>query len=194
MNTWSKKEEKLLFSLVNRGESNREISKKLGKSIDSVDSKLKRMKKKHKIKLRKASPDTKIYSFDLSKTIDIVGLALYWSEGSKQPNRIVEFVNADPETIRIFMKFLRNIGIDENRLRARVKIYDFQNLSKCEKYWADVTGIKLGKFHKPIIREVQPKRDHMLTHYGTLTIRYHSLNLFKDMNKAVENLKLNVSE
>ncbi len=193
MSYWSKQEEKRLINLVNVGTPNRDISKELNKSVDSVDSKLKRIKKNTKVKPRKALNDTKVYHIDNSHILNLVGMTLYWSEGSKQPNRIVEFVNSDPNTIKIFMKFLRSLEISESRLRARVKIYDFQNLQKCQKFWSDITDIPIDQFQKPIIRETKPVRNHMLTSYGTLTVRYHSMRLFVVMNNAINELKISLS-
>lgn len=192
MNPWSNGEEKRLVKLVNRGLSNREIARRLDKSLDSIDGKIKRIRELYTLKPRRAPADDKDYKLDGSNTLNLVGLTLYWSEGSKQPNRIVEFVNSDPSTVKIFMRFLRASKISPERLRARVKIYDFQNLKKCENFWSKITGIPVTQFQKPIIRKEKPKRNHRLTDYGTLTIRYNSLRYFNFLNNLVNELKLSL--
>jgi len=49
--------------------------------------------------------------------LKIAGIMLYWAEGAKQ-RYTVDFANGDPQMIRMFLRFLREIcGIAESRLR-----------------------------------------------------------------------------
>ncbi len=49
----------------------------------------------------------------------VAGCMLYWAEGAKTRNRI-DFVNADPEAIRLFARFLREcFGVTDERMRTR---------------------------------------------------------------------------
>ena len=53
----------------------------------------------------------------------VIGAMLYWGEGykgdDKNPAKLVDFANSDPDMIKIFLKFLRTVfKIDEKKIKC----------------------------------------------------------------------------
>ena len=64
----------------------------------------------------------------------------------KLKNRIVEIVNSDWKIIKIFLSFLKKIGIPNKKLRGRVCVHENQKgeLERITKYWSKLTNIPLS--------------------------------------------------
>ncbi|MFH1876929.1 MAG: hypothetical protein ABH865_08550 [Candidatus Omnitrophota bacterium] len=123
---------------------------------------------------------------DLSITeekLKIAGIMMYWAEGTLKGNS-VDFVNSNPDMVRIFLKFLRAIcGIKEERLRVYLYAYSYQSIETLKRYWGKVTNISLSQFTKPYIREGNLNLSQRKMLYGLVHIRYNDkrlLNLIKD--------------
>ena len=119
--------------------------------------------------------------------IKSVGTILYWCEGSKRERDYrVEFVNSDPVMIRVFMKYLRAKGIDEDRVRARVSVHEQDDIEECVEYWKDVTSLSDSNFLSASVRKTSPSR--MPLPHGTLTIRYNSIALLRQVKEEISAL------
>jgi len=119
--------------------------------------------------------------------LKIAGLMLYWAEGAKsqkvlgtnRKRHMINLANSDPEMIKLFLKFLREIcWVDENRLRVNLYCYANQNVDSLKRYWHNVTDIPLSQFIKPYIRKdfLPEKKDKMK--YGLVHIVYSDKKLF----------------
>ena len=107
------------------------------------------------------------------------GIMLYWAEGTLTGNT-VDFVNSNPEMVKIFLSFLREIcGIKEERLRVYLYAYSYQDIQKLKKYWNRVTGISLSQFTKPYIREGNSNLSNRKLEYGLVHIRYNDKRLLE---------------
>lgn len=107
----------------------------------------------------------------------IAGIMLYWAEGTSGGNA-VDFVNSNPEMIKIFLKFLRQIcGISEERLRFYLYAYSYQSIKKLKTYWNRVTGIPLSQFTKPYVRVGNQNLSGRKLPYGLIHIRYNDKRL-----------------
>ncbi|MEV5317205.1 hypothetical protein AB0K92_05925 [Streptomyces sp. NPDC052687] len=99
---------------------------------------------------------------DLSdRDLFIAGVALYWSEGSKDKpharrERIV-FVNSDPNMIRLFMAWLDLLGVDRERIAYRLMIHESADVEAAERYWADVVRVEHGTFGRTTLKRHNPK-------------------------------------
>lgn len=85
----------------------------------------------------------------------LIGVALYWAEGSKQKEHSVsqgvKLVNSDSRIIKIFLKWLLQIcKIPRDNIHFRLSIHrTAQNrLEKIQKYWSNITGFKINNFQK----------------------------------------------
>lgn len=127
----------------------------------------------------------------------LVGLALYWSEGSKSDrNRRVEFCNSDPTMIKLFIIWLE-VCFEEKRehLTAIVginQIHAFREKEvKC--YWSDILHIPLEQFRKSSFKKAKSKKiyDNIDCHFGTLSIRVvKSTNLYYKIMGLIRGLHL----
>jgi len=100
-----------------------------------------RLMKKNNLPRRKAS-ETNAFRFLRTETsfrkkhpltttetqLFISGLMLYWAEGCKPKNKVVDLSNSNPKIVYLFLKMLRDIyNIKEDRLRALLYCYSNQN-------------------------------------------------------------------
>jgi hypothetical protein len=77
------------------------------------------------------------------------GVALYWAEGAKdKPHRrteVLQFINSDPNVIRLFLHWLEFLGVQRERLTLRVSIHESADVESAEKFWADIAGFTSGR-------------------------------------------------
>ncbi len=117
--------------------------------------------------------------------LKIAGIMLYWAEGTLKGNS-VDFVNSNPEMIKIFLKFLRQIcGVSEERLRLYIYSYPHLNLEKIKKYWAEISEISLNQFTKPYIRKNNLNVSCRKLPYGLVHIRYNDKRLLKTIDSWI---------
>jgi len=127
----------------------------------------------------------------LDQKLKIAGIMLYWAEGAKRnPNYrwyTLDFANSDPEMIKLFLKFLREIcGISEKKLRVYLYCFDNQDIEELKRYWSKVTNIPSKQFLKPYIRKSLFSRTTNGMPYGLVHIRYCDKRLFMLIEKWVK--------
>lgn len=89
------------------------------------------------------------------------GLAAYWAEGCKaKPWRSggesLTFINSDPDMIRLFLAWLRLLGVGSDRLILRLSIHERADLQEAHRYWAELTGVSPSEFRKPSLKRHNP--------------------------------------
>lgn len=115
------------------------------------------------------------------KTIDLfmLGLGLYWGEGSKTARGTIELSNTDPRIIQIYILFLTNIcGFPKNRLRAHVGVHSHIASNEAEKYWSRISGIPVSQFYKTSMQKSRAgngERD--VLPYGTFSVSVHNTEM-----------------
>ncbi|WP_175411612.1 hypothetical protein [Streptomyces sp. TRM64462] len=91
----------------------------------------------------------------------LVGVALYWAEGAKdktyQRRERLHFINSDPNVIALYLRWLDLLGVTPDRLRLRVSIHESADVSGAEKFWAELAGVDVAAFQKPILKRHNPK-------------------------------------
>lgn len=121
----------------------------------------------------------------------ILGVSLYWGEGYKRPiikdgvartYHPVSLSNSDPKLVAVFLKFLREIcNVEENKLKAGLRIYQHQNAEKLLLFWSELTKIpkeRFEKFYYGVSKSSLGKRPFNTLPYGTIQIRVNDTNLF----------------
>ena len=115
------------------------------------------------------------------KDLLAIGIALYWGEGMKSPSKQKSegliFSNSDPDMIKVFIKFLREImGISEERIRSGIHIYPNINPDEAKKYWSKVTGLPYNRFYivTQVSRASSGKRPFNKLPYGTLALKVNN--------------------
>ncbi|MFZ2200015.1 MAG: hypothetical protein WAV40_04460 [Microgenomates group bacterium] len=104
----------------------------------------------------------------------LLGLAIYWSEGSKNDGRVL-LTNSDPHMIRLYVRWLTEcFGIMSSQITCRVTI----NESHCdrreeiEQYWSHIVGLPLSQFTKTTMIHSKWTKlyENRNTYYGVLAV------------------------
>jgi len=125
------------------------------------------------------------------KELKTAGIMLYWTEGCRSNSERgawnVDFSNSNPQMIKLFLKFLREIcGIKEKRLRVLLYCYADQNVEDLKEYWCKVTNIPMSQFTKPYIRkDFLPEKSGKMK-YGLVHIRYADKKLLLQIEEWVK--------
>ncbi|RKT05105.1 hypothetical protein BX286_3090 [Streptomyces sp. 3211.6] len=108
----------------------------------------------------------------------LLGVGLYWSEGSKdkpyERRERATFVNSDPGMIRVYLSWLRLLGIKEERLRFTLMIHETADVAGAERFWLDFTGADASHFLKTVLKRHNPKttrKNSGENYYGCLAVR-----------------------
>lgn len=126
----------------------------------------------------------------------LLGAALYWGEGQKrhEGKRVsphVAFTNSDPDMIKFFLRFAREIlKIPEEKIKALIHIYPDTIKENAMQFWLDTTGIPKTNFSTTVqvSRASQGKRSKNLLPHGTLTLRVSSRKKFFEIMGMIDGL------
>ena len=117
------------------------------------------------------------------------GLLIYLGEGSKRADCTVDLANSNPEMVKIFLKFLRDIyRVNESKLRVLLYCYSNQNVDQLVEYWSSLSNIPREQFSKPYIREDYSREKYGRMEYGLVHIRYSDTKLMSLIKKDMSNL------
>ena len=90
----------------------------------------------------------------------LVGVALYWAEGSKDKSHdrreYLQFVNSDPDVIRIFLRWLTLLEVAESRLHFHLSIHETADVEAAEFFWAEVVGVDSSDFNRTTLKRHNP--------------------------------------
>ncbi|WP_409058142.1 hypothetical protein [Streptomyces sp. SYP-A7185] len=91
----------------------------------------------------------------------LTGVVLYWAEGAKdKPYRrteVLQFINSDPNVIRLYMRWLALLGVDHDRLTLRVSIHASADVAAAERHWAAVVGVDRAAFSRATLKKHNPR-------------------------------------
>lgn len=128
------------------------------------------------------------------KELKIAGAMLYWGEGAKTGGT-VKFANSDPEMIKVFLYFLRNIcGIHEERLKALIHLYPDHNERELRRFWSRVTKISKNRFYRSHVHIGRIGTYKHKSLYGTLALNYSDKRLLKTILSWVDEYKQSVNK
>jgi len=88
--------------------------------------------------------------------------------------------------IEVFMRYLRGKGVDEARIRARMALHAQDDESECREHWKKVTALRDSNFIATVVKE--PSFSRKPLPYGTVTIRYNSLDLLRRIKAEITDL------
>lgn len=124
----------------------------------------------------------------------LIGTALYWGEGTKSKKRSftpLVFCNSDPKMVQIFMKFVREVLlIEEKKIRSGIHLYATISENKARKFWSKVTGLPTNRFYivNQVSRASQSKRPFNTLPYGTVVIKINNRILFYRMLGMIQGI------
>ncbi|MFC1435283.1 helix-turn-helix domain-containing protein [Streptacidiphilus sp. N1-3] len=95
----------------------------------------------------------------------LVGVGLYWAEGSKDKSysrrERVNFVNSDPDMIRLFLRWLRLLGFDHPQLKFALQIHASADVEAAERFWQQWVGAGSEAFCKTTLKAHAPKTNRL---------------------------------
>ncbi len=132
---------------------------------------------KTKMIIKKAKKEIKIYK---NNPFFLVGMALYWAEGAKNPMESVKFSNSDEKMIALMMKWFRKIcKVPEKKFRIHIHMHDLHCRKDILRYWSKITGIALSQFYKPYVKHTSLGQRKNILYNGTCSIVVSDKNLFR---------------
>lgn len=106
---------------------------------------------------------------------------IYWCEGGKVNNRMVQFTNSDPDLISAFLTLLREIfTIDETKFRVCIHLHSYHDKNKQIEYWSKQTNIPEKQFIKPFMKANTGKRIRQ-NYQGCCQIRYYNSDVTRQL-------------
>ena len=94
------------------------------------------------------------------REILIAGAFAYWCEGAKnKPYRRsdrIDFINSDPQLVKLFLRFLEVAGVSNDRLIFRVSIHETADPVAAQQFWHEVVGFEDPDFKPPLIKHHNP--------------------------------------
>ncbi len=119
----------------------------------------------------------------------LVGVALYWGEGSKKKRGMVEFTNSDPLMIRLMKRFLVEVcDVPQSKFRGHVYLHAHLAPSKAEVYWSGISEIPRSQFHKTSIQKNTRRLQKDTLPFGTFAIVVCDTRLKLLMNGWIQGL------
>lgn len=106
----------------------------------------------------------------------LIGIALYWAEGSKQRNANISsgviFANSDPKMIKTFLSWLCLIHVPTSDIRFELYIHENrkENVSSFRRWWGTQIGVSTGA-----IDRIYFKKSNLKTNRQNTTDLYHGL-------------------
>jgi hypothetical protein len=119
----------------------------------------------------------------------VAGVVAYWAEGSKNKpwrhGQSVQFMNSDPAMIRLFLAWLRLVGVSSDRLVFRLHIHESAAASDAIGFWSQVVEAPESQFGNPTIKRHKP-----LTVRKNVGPDYHGCLVVYVRNSATLNLQI----
>lgn len=121
----------------------------------------------------------------------LAGCMLYWAEGAKARNTL-KVVNADPEILVCFARFLRNhFDVPDEKMRVYCNLFadHVARQNEIENYWLDVLGLPRSSLRKTMLNTYskysQKKRRNKLP-YGTTALVVHSTRIVQTIYGSIQ--------
>ncbi len=72
----------------------------------------------------------------------LIATCLYWGEGNKKD---FGFTNSDPLMVATLISCLTDLGLDKERLKISIRVYDDVDIRLAKAHWAKIVGIQENK-------------------------------------------------
>jgi hypothetical protein len=121
----------------------------------------------------------------------LIGTALYWAEGSKQKEHYVSvpvvFSNSDPAMVVVFLKWLKLLKIDQERIHFELYVHESarERVPEMQHFWSKILKSSINN-----LTHVYFKKGNNSTNRRNIGREYHGLIRIKvkestDLNRQV---------
>lgn len=119
---------------------------------------------------------------NINNPLFLSGVFLYWAEGTKRGEEIINFSNSDSQMIRLMMRWFRKVcAVPENKFRIQLHIHSLHDRNKLLEHWSKITKVPTSQFHKVIIKKTSLSHRKNILYNGTCCIRINDRKLFRRM-------------
>ncbi|MFE7793982.1 hypothetical protein [Streptomyces sp. NPDC057460] len=91
----------------------------------------------------------------------LAGVTLYWAEGAKDKTysrrECLQFINSDPNVIKLYLRWLDLLGVTQDRMRMRVSIHESADIPGAERFWAELAGIPTSALKRTTLKKHNPR-------------------------------------
>jgi len=88
----------------------------------------------------------------------LVGLFLYWGEGTKSRPTELSVSNTDPSIIKFFITwFTKLLKIPKEKLKIHLHLYEDMDIKKEIQFWVKILKMPIKQFMKPYIKKSSSK-------------------------------------
>jgi hypothetical protein len=108
----------------------------------------------------------------------LIGAVLYWAEGTKSKpwsrREQLQFINSDPDVVRLYLGWLRLLGVPRERISFRVNIHESADVTAAERYWAEAVGISPDDLQRTTLKRHVAKtvrKNTGIDYHGCLAVR-----------------------
>jgi DNA-binding transcriptional MerR regulator len=108
----------------------------------------------------------------------MLGLGLYWGEGTKCRRDGLSISNTDPSIIKFFIYWLNKcLDIPKKKMKVGLHLYSDMNIDKEMKFWSETLKIPISQFIRPYIKKTSREK---INHkggfgHGTCNVRINSV-------------------
>ena len=145
-----------------------------------IDAALRGAQSRRRVRLKEVSDSVAQGIKDVgtlsNRELWLIGIALHWSEGSKQnlrsPSAGVAFANMDPRMLSIFLAWLESLGVKEEDIRYELYIHidRREETSRFREWWSEKLSIPVE-----LLGKVYLKQGNVLTKRTNVGDLYHGL-------------------
>ena len=137
----------------------------------------------------------------INNKLFLTGVSLYWAEGYKKGAygskwKAVDFVNSDPELVKIMVRFFRNIClVKSEKIKVQLIAHKNIDIDKSVDYWSTLVNIPKTQFIKTccsVNKSSKNKRNRNSLTHGTVHIRINDVKLFFRIIGWIDGLKLKI--
>lgn len=124
-----------------------------------------------------------------NRELFMLGLGLYWGEGTKYRMMGLSVSNTDPSIIKFFISWLNKcLLISRKKIRILVQLYSDMDINREMRYWSEVLKIPKTQFAKPYIKKTSSKR---INHkggfgHGTCNVRINGVPLAEKIFMSIK--------
>jgi hypothetical protein len=168
LSSWFSKEK---FSQKLTKELNEKWKASARSRILKMNVERKKQRELHYEQLRKEAREE--YQKLKSNPLFLIGLSLYWGEGTKTHNGRVSLINSDPELLKIVVAFYRKVLlIPEEKIRAEMFIYQDHDEKSTKLYWSRKLRIEPTRFIKTQVLPSKATRTKRRMKNGLCTVYF----------------------
>ena len=121
----------------------------------------------------------------------MIGLALYWGEGTKTRNGATALINSDPAVVRMARDWFEQLGVEREMFTPRIFVSGAHRAREVAlmTFWSKILEISPAQFGKTVFLRKRGKKvyENHDSYYGVLalrvrrgtTLRYHILGLIE---------------